>query len=87
MLGLKDLRSLDALPGRGNLDKDTLLSDSLLLVKLPKEISAIVHEGMEERTSIMRSALVTESSVENENLASTSVDTLPGMIFKISLPN
>jgi hypothetical protein len=33
------------------------------------------------------SAFSTLALVSNENLASTSVDTLPGTIFKISLPN
>lgn len=31
---LEDLGGLDALPGRGDLDQDTLLGDTLLLVKL-----------------------------------------------------
>lgn len=38
-------------------------------------------------TSIMCNAFSTLFAVSNENRASTSVDTLPGTIFKISLPN
>jgi hypothetical protein len=35
----------------------------------------------------MRKALLTEASVSKEKRASTSVETLPGMILRISLPN
>ena len=35
----------------------------------------------------MRRALVTEASVSKEKRASTSVETLPGTILRISLPN
>ena len=34
VVALKDLGSLDTLPGRGNLDQDTVLGDALLLVEL-----------------------------------------------------
>ena len=36
---------------------------------------------------MMCRALFTEASVSNEKRASTSVETLPGMILRISLPN
>lgn len=36
---------------------------------------------------MMRRALFTEASVSKEKRASTSVETLPGTIFKISVPN
>ena len=39
------------------------------------------------RTSMMCRALSTEPLVSKENRASTSVETFPGTIFKISLPN
>jgi len=42
---------------------------------------------MRVRTSMMCRALLTEASVSNEKRASTSVETLPGMILRISLPN
>lgn len=38
-------------------------------------------------TSMMRRALLTDCSVEKEKRASTSVETLPGTILRISLPN
>lgn len=38
-------------------------------------------------TSMMRSALLTEAFVSKEKRASTSVETLPGTMFRISLPN
>jgi hypothetical protein len=40
-----------------------------------------------ELTSIICSAFFTDASVSKEKRASTSVDTRPGIIFKISLPN
>jgi len=36
---------------------------------------------------MMRRALLTEASVSKEKRASTSVETLPGTILRISLPN
>lgn len=39
------------------------------------------------QTSMMCLALSTDAWVSNENLASTSVDTFPGTIFRISEPN
>lgn len=50
-------------------------------MRLKKKKKGIKH------TSMMRSALLTEALVSKENLASTSVETFPGMMFKISLPN
>jgi len=40
-----------------------------------------------ELTSTMCKAFATEALVSKEKRASTSVETLPGMILRISLPN
>lgn len=88
VLGLQDVGSLDTLVGRGNLDEDAVLGDTGLLVELlgVSQARAVVC-AMVEHTSMIRRAFLTEASVSKENLASTSVETLPGTIWRISLPN
>jgi hypothetical protein len=94
VVALEDLGSLDTLPSRGDLDQNTVLADALLLVQLwAKEAlvagasnTEIMHKR-EYLTSMMRRAFSTEAFVLKEKLASTSVETLPGMMFRISLPN
>jgi hypothetical protein len=86
VLRLQDLSGLDALPRRGNLDEDAVLGDANLLVELRWSVSACVHAWY-MHTSIMCRALATEAFVSKEKRASTSVETLPGMMFRISLPN
>jgi len=88
VLRLQDLGCLDALPCRGDLDEDAFLVDANLLVELRSLVSRALHAGASGKpTSMMCSALSTDCWVLKENRASTSVDTFPGMICRISLPN
>jgi hypothetical protein len=86
VLGLEDLGGLDALPCRCYLDENALLADTLLLVQL-RIVSAGQCTETVQLTSMMCRALFTEASVSKEKRASTSVETFPGMILRISFPN
>jgi hypothetical protein len=86
MFGLKDLGGLDALVCRGNLDEHAVLGDANLLVELVS-VSFSVLRRKSPLTSMMCKAFFTEAWVSNDSLASTSVDTRPGMILRISEPN
>jgi len=85
---LQDLGGLDTLPCRRDLDENALLANSLLLVQL-REVRFAGIGGLigDILTSMMRRALLTEAFVSKEKRASTSVETLPGTMFRISLPN
>lgn len=90
MLRLQDVCGLDAFPGRGDLDEDAVFVDADGFVELGGGkilVGGIIGNIGRLLTSIMCRAFSTESLVSKENLASTSVDTFPGMIFRISLPN
>jgi hypothetical protein len=100
VVALEDLGGLDALPGGGDLDEDAVLGDALLLVELWRVSAQTVRgrgvpfTGLDarersggKRTSMMRRAFLTEAWVSKEKRASTSVETLPGTMARISLPN
>jgi hypothetical protein len=87
VLGLEDLGGLDTFPGGSDLDENAVLLDALLLVQLRIVSRGFYGLSRCERTSMMRSAFFTDASVSKEKRASTSVETFPGMILRISLPN
>jgi hypothetical protein len=88
VIPLEDLGGLDTLPCRGDLDKNALLANALLLVQLQNVRSKCwAHFQAILLTSMMRRALLTEAFVSKEKRASTSVETLPGTTLRISLPN
>lgn len=79
---------LDTFPGRCNLDQDTVLFDTDRVIEGNKFL------GLETETvkvkimpRIKPGTLAFVASLSNERRASTSVETRPGMIARISLPN
>jgi hypothetical protein len=85
---LKFASRLNTFPGRCNLNQDTFLFDTDRLVEgdqflclKPERVSIKVMPRRNPRT------LAFVASLSNESRASTSVETRPGMIARISLPN
>ena len=89
IIALKLASRLDTFPGRCNLDQDTVFfdtdglvkSDELLCLKTKDEDDKIIP-----RTNSCRT-LAFVASLSKERRASTSVETRPGTIARISLPN
>lgn len=89
MLALKLVGGLDTLPCRRELDQYTRLVNALGFVQLYQCQHGRYFFGLQRvpHTSIRCRALSTEAFLSKENLASTSVETLPGTMLRISLPN
>lgn len=89
MLSLEDFGGLDALPGCSNLDEDAVFRDSNDFVQLRSMVSVgQVGDGLLDVHALtIWSAFSTVAFVSKEKRASTSVETLPGIILRISRPN
>ena len=87
--------SSDLLPRGGDLDQNTGFVDTNGLVELFSSLLALIPcmdtqllgIGNWRRTSMMWRALLTLPLMSKEKRASTSVETLPGTMAKISFPN
>lgn len=88
VITLEFTSGLDTLPCRCDFDENTLLLDTNRLVEgnelLSLRIDRIRTQPRYATTSL---ALALVPSLSKERRASTSVDTRPGMIARISLPN
>jgi hypothetical protein len=89
VVALEFARGLDSFPGRGNLDEDALFGDAEGLVQGDEGLGlplSIVGE-LEKREGGGTRTLALVPSLSNERAASTSVETRPGTMARISLPN
>ena len=80
--------SLDTFPGRCNLNQDMILFDGDGVIE-SNEFLGLKKERVRIKVMLQRKAgaLAFVASLSNERRASTSVETRPGIIARISLPN
>jgi hypothetical protein len=89
-LGLELARSLDTLPGGSDLDQDPVLGDADLLVEGNEGVGLYTASAPDSTTPNVSEeglTLALVAALSNERLASTSVETRPGTISRISRPN
>jgi len=88
VITLKLASCLDTFPCRGNLDQDTVLLDTDRVVER-NEFLGLETEKVSTKIMPRKKpcTLAFVASLSNERRASTSVETRPGMIARISLPN
>ena len=92
IVALEFTSGLDTLPGRSDFDENAILGDADGLVELD-QVPGLYRgtsrvkkcAGAGDRGNVRTLALV--ASLSNESLASTSVETRPGTMAKISFPN
>ena len=80
---------LDTLPAGSDLDENAFLGDPNRLVELDQVLGLTLHVKNPSKREIGARVrtLALVASLSNESLASTSVETRPGTIAKISFPN
>ena len=88
ILLLELARGLDTLPSRSNLDQDALLLDTDALVERDQllRLEVSLASRLKGYKPLMRTFAFV-AALSKDRRASTSVETRPGIIFKISLPN
>ena len=88
VIPLKLASRLNTFPGRCNLDQDTVLFDTDRFVE-GDEFLSLKTEKVRMKVMPWRvpRTLAFVASLSNERRASTSVETRPGMIARISFPN
>lgn len=79
--------SLNTFPSRGDFDQDTLFLDPDRIVERNELFGLQKVNNQPGSTLFQRQTLALVASLLKERRASTSVETRPGMMAKISLPN
>ena len=84
--------SLDTLPAGSDLDQNAFLGDPNRLVELDQVLGLYrgtphIKTSSKREIGVNRRTFALVASLSNESLASTSVETRPGTIAKISFPN
>lgn len=87
MFLLQDLSCFYALPCWCQLDQNSFFGNANGFVELWRFSMSRGSWSEAERTSMICRALEMDAFVSKEKRASTSVETFPGTIFRISLPN
>ncbi len=83
----EDTPSLNPFLCRGSLDQDSTAFDTDRSAQLSSSAPRSTHVGRSDPTWIIWCAFSTVALVSEESLASTSVDTFPGTISRISVPD
>ena len=88
VITLKLASCLNTFPGRCNLDQDTVLFDTDRLIE-SNEFLCLKTERVRRKTMPLKNprTLAFVASLSNERRASTSVETRPGIMARIDLPN